>query len=191
MSADGNNAGNLLRAGRHPGRRAGRHVPERRQVLPVRQHRRRPDHPDPDDDHLRLRRSRRCRPGRQGHRRVGRLPDPVREVPGEDRTGCSYEGSCRHEQETFASSRNLPVLVTLGLFIIMFGLGSVAFPGFFSRSELSQSLHRQRLPPDPRRGDDLRDHIGRHRPLRRLDARPVRDGFGEPPGKGSHEPRCS
>ena len=32
----------------------------------------------------------------------------------------------------FAGSRNLPVLVTLGLFIIMFGLGSVAFRGFFS-----------------------------------------------------------
>ncbi len=28
--------------------------------------------------------------------------------------------------------RNLSLLVTLGLFIIMFGLGSVAFPGFFS-----------------------------------------------------------
>ena len=28
--------------------------------------------------------------------------------------------------------RNLPVLVTLGLFIVMFGLGSVAFTGFFS-----------------------------------------------------------
>jgi simple sugar transport system permease protein len=32
----------------------------------------------------------------------------------------------------FAGSRNLPILVTLGLFIIMFGLGSVAFRGFFS-----------------------------------------------------------
>jgi galactofuranose transport system permease protein len=32
----------------------------------------------------------------------------------------------------FAGSRNLPILVTLGLFIIMFGLGSIAFPGFFS-----------------------------------------------------------
>jgi galactofuranose transport system permease protein len=32
----------------------------------------------------------------------------------------------------FAGSRNLPVLVTLGLFIIMFALGSVAFRGFFS-----------------------------------------------------------
>jgi ribose/xylose/arabinose/galactoside ABC-type transport system permease subunit len=31
-----------------------------------------------------------------------------------------------------ANSRNLPVLVTLALFIVMFGLGSVAFPGFFS-----------------------------------------------------------
>ncbi|HYW82438.1 MAG TPA: galactofuranose ABC transporter, permease protein YjfF [Spirochaetia bacterium] len=31
-----------------------------------------------------------------------------------------------------ASSRNLPVLVTLVLFLAMFGLGSVAFPGFFS-----------------------------------------------------------
>jgi ribose/xylose/arabinose/galactoside ABC-type transport system permease subunit len=30
------------------------------------------------------------------------------------------------------SSRTLPVLVTLGLFIIMFGLGSIAFTGFFS-----------------------------------------------------------
>jgi galactofuranose transport system permease protein len=30
------------------------------------------------------------------------------------------------------SSRNLPVLVTLVLFLAMFGLGSVAFPGFFS-----------------------------------------------------------
>jgi len=29
-------------------------------------------------------------------------------------------------------SRNLPILVTLGLFIVMFGLGSVAFTGFFS-----------------------------------------------------------
>jgi simple sugar transport system permease protein len=29
-------------------------------------------------------------------------------------------------------SRNLPVLVTLGLFIVMFGSGSVLFPGFFS-----------------------------------------------------------
>jgi len=32
----------------------------------------------------------------------------------------------------FAGSRNLPVLVTLGLFIIMFALGSIAFRGFFS-----------------------------------------------------------
>jgi simple sugar transport system permease protein len=32
----------------------------------------------------------------------------------------------------FAGFRNLSVLVTLGLFIIMFGLGSVAFPGFFA-----------------------------------------------------------
>jgi ribose/xylose/arabinose/galactoside ABC-type transport system permease subunit len=29
-------------------------------------------------------------------------------------------------------SRNLPIFVTLGLFIVMFGLGSVAFTGFFS-----------------------------------------------------------
>ena len=32
----------------------------------------------------------------------------------------------------FAGIRNLSVLVTLGLFIIMFGIGSIAFPGFFS-----------------------------------------------------------
>jgi simple sugar transport system permease protein len=32
----------------------------------------------------------------------------------------------------FAGVRNLPILVTLALFIVMFGLGSVAFPGFFS-----------------------------------------------------------
>ena len=32
----------------------------------------------------------------------------------------------------FAGRRNLPILVTLGLFIIMFGLGSVLFRGFFS-----------------------------------------------------------
>ena len=32
----------------------------------------------------------------------------------------------------FAGIRNLSVLVTLALFIIMFGLGSIAFPGFFS-----------------------------------------------------------
>lgn len=32
----------------------------------------------------------------------------------------------------FAGVRNLPVLVTLGLFIIMFGAGSIAFPGFFA-----------------------------------------------------------
>jgi ribose/xylose/arabinose/galactoside ABC-type transport system permease subunit len=32
----------------------------------------------------------------------------------------------------FATSRNLPVFVTLGLFILMFGAGSIAFPGFFS-----------------------------------------------------------
>ncbi len=31
-----------------------------------------------------------------------------------------------------AGSRNLSVLVTLALFIIMFGYGSFAFPGFFS-----------------------------------------------------------
>jgi len=31
-----------------------------------------------------------------------------------------------------ASSRNLPILVTLVLFFAMFGLGSAAFPGFFS-----------------------------------------------------------
>jgi len=30
------------------------------------------------------------------------------------------------------SFRNLPVFVTLGLFIIMFGVGSIAFPGFFA-----------------------------------------------------------
>jgi len=30
------------------------------------------------------------------------------------------------------SSRNLPILVTLGLFIIMFALGSVSFPGFLA-----------------------------------------------------------
>ena len=30
------------------------------------------------------------------------------------------------------SQRNLPVFVTLGLFIIMFALGSIAFPGFFA-----------------------------------------------------------
>jgi simple sugar transport system permease protein len=35
-------------------------------------------------------------------------------------------------RKLFASSRNLPILVTLGLFIVMFGLGSIAFPGFFS-----------------------------------------------------------
>ena len=29
-------------------------------------------------------------------------------------------------------TRNLPILVTLGLFVVMFGFGSVAFPGFFS-----------------------------------------------------------
>jgi simple sugar transport system permease protein len=29
-------------------------------------------------------------------------------------------------------ARNLPVLVTVGLFLVMFGAGSVAFPGFFS-----------------------------------------------------------
>jgi simple sugar transport system permease protein len=28
--------------------------------------------------------------------------------------------------------RNLPTLVTLGLFVVMFGLGSISFPGFFS-----------------------------------------------------------
>jgi simple sugar transport system permease protein len=32
----------------------------------------------------------------------------------------------------FANSRNLPVFVTLVLFIVMFGLGSIAFTGFFS-----------------------------------------------------------
>jgi galactofuranose transport system permease protein len=31
-----------------------------------------------------------------------------------------------------AGFRNLPVLVTLGLFIVMFGAGSIAFPGFFA-----------------------------------------------------------
>ncbi|HET6485092.1 MAG TPA: galactofuranose ABC transporter, permease protein YjfF [Spirochaetia bacterium] len=31
-----------------------------------------------------------------------------------------------------AGVRNLPVLVTLGLFIVMFGVGSIAFPGFFA-----------------------------------------------------------
>ncbi len=30
------------------------------------------------------------------------------------------------------NTRNLPILVTLGLFLLMFALGSVAFPGFFS-----------------------------------------------------------
>jgi len=29
-------------------------------------------------------------------------------------------------------TRNLPILVTVGLFLVMFGVGSVAFPGFFS-----------------------------------------------------------
>jgi simple sugar transport system permease protein len=32
----------------------------------------------------------------------------------------------------FAGFRNLPVLVTLGLFVVMFSVGSMAFPGFFS-----------------------------------------------------------
>jgi simple sugar transport system permease protein len=35
-------------------------------------------------------------------------------------------------RKLFASSKNLSILVTLGLFILMFGLGSIAFPGFFS-----------------------------------------------------------
>ena len=36
-------------------------------------------------------------------------------------------------RRVFANIRNLPVLVTLGLFIVMFSVGSIAFPGFFSR----------------------------------------------------------
>lgn len=32
----------------------------------------------------------------------------------------------------FTGFRNLPVLVTLGLFIVMFSVGSIAFPGFFA-----------------------------------------------------------
>jgi simple sugar transport system permease protein len=32
----------------------------------------------------------------------------------------------------FAGFRNLPVLVTLGLFVVMFSVGSIAFPGFFA-----------------------------------------------------------
>jgi galactofuranose transport system permease protein len=35
-------------------------------------------------------------------------------------------------RKLFSTSRNLPTLATLGLFIIMFGVGSIAFPGFFS-----------------------------------------------------------
>ncbi len=35
-------------------------------------------------------------------------------------------------RRAFAHSRNLPVFVTLGLFIIMFALGSIAFTGFFA-----------------------------------------------------------
>jgi galactofuranose transport system permease protein len=35
-------------------------------------------------------------------------------------------------RKNIITSRNLPVLVTLGLFIVMFGLGSIAFTGFFS-----------------------------------------------------------
>jgi galactofuranose transport system permease protein len=35
-------------------------------------------------------------------------------------------------RRSFSSIRNLPVLVTLGLFIVMFGAGSFAFPGFFA-----------------------------------------------------------
>jgi len=33
---------------------------------------------------------------------------------------------------SLSTFRNLPVFVTLGLFIIMFGVGSIAFPGFFA-----------------------------------------------------------
>ncbi len=47
----------------------------------------------------------RCCPGRQGVRRVGRLPAAVPEVPLEDRAGCSSEGRRRHEKET---PRQLP-----------------------------------------------------------------------------------
>jgi ribose/xylose/arabinose/galactoside ABC-type transport system permease subunit len=35
-------------------------------------------------------------------------------------------------RKLLVNSRNLPVFVTLGLFILMFGLGSIAFTGFFS-----------------------------------------------------------
>jgi len=36
------------------------------------------------------------------------------------------------KRKSLASFRNLPVLVTLGLFIIMFSVGSISFPGFFA-----------------------------------------------------------
>lgn len=36
------------------------------------------------------------------------------------------------KRKSLASFRNLPVFVTLGLFIIMFSVGSISFPGFFA-----------------------------------------------------------
>ncbi len=35
-------------------------------------------------------------------------------------------------RKSFINSKNLPIFVTIGLFIIMFGVGSIAFPNFFT-----------------------------------------------------------
>ena len=124
--------GKPVRAGRDSGRGAGRHVAERRKVLPARQHGGRPDHPDPDHDDLRIQRRARDFPGREGDRGVRRQPAAVRGVPFEDCRGIRQKGVVGMKRKLFVNSGNLPVFVTLGLFVLMFGLGSIAFTGFFS-----------------------------------------------------------
>ena len=64
-----------------------------------------------------------------------------------------------------ASPRVLPVLATFVLFVVMFGVGSVRYDGFFSLPGAAQPVHRQRLPDRARRRHDLRDHHRRHRPV--------------------------
>ncbi|SUB73535.1 Inner membrane ABC transporter permease protein yjfF [Pluralibacter gergoviae] len=67
--------------------------------------------------------------------------------------------------------RNLPLMITLGVFILGYLYCLTQFPGFASTRVICNILTDKRFPRHYRRGHDVRDPLRRHRPFGRVSDR--------------------
>ena len=74
--------------------------------------------------------------------------------------------------------RCVPLLGTIAVFALTAGFGSVAYDGFFSAQVFLNLLIDNAFLVHRRRRHDLRDPVGRHRPVGRLGDRADDDGLG-------------